>query len=179
MKKCSMQKKIESLKKLESTNTDDEKTRVWFCYDQADTDSGEQELDGDELAVFVDDISNGMASVYSHIGQHSTADLDYIAGCYALHEPKKSDLYKELTDVIGYNLSVVDTASQRTNRYADKKPIKQPTNRPDYSSLFCFRGDFSERHLGAFLFFRQFSDRTELPFLFLKVFIKWFILLYT
>ena len=99
MKKCSMQKKIESFKKNEDTN---DTARVWFCKHKDD--------DGvDEFAVFVDDYQNGYFGCYAHVGQHSKADPDYIAECTPVRKPKTTDLYKELTQVVGYNLVVCDT----------------------------------------------------------------------
>ena len=82
--------------------SDEEKTRVWFCRHKDD--------DGiDEFAVFVDDYHNGYFGVYAHIGQHSEADPDYIAESKPVRKPKTTDLYKELTQVVGYNLVVCDT----------------------------------------------------------------------
>lgn len=86
-------------KKQES---DRETARVWFCQHKDD--------DGiDEFAVFVDDYHNGYFGVYAHIGQHSEADPDYIAESKPVRKPKTTDLYKELTNVVGYDLIVCDT----------------------------------------------------------------------
>lgn len=84
-------------------NEKDEPTYVWFGL--------EHDEDGDytdSLAVFVDDVSNGMVTVYAHMGQHSSASLDYVAGLEADPNPK-GDLYKELIRQGYDNLVVVNT----------------------------------------------------------------------
>lgn len=84
-------------------NEKDEPTYVWFGL--------EQDEDGDytdSLAVFVDDVSNGMVTVYAHMGQHSSASLDYVAGLEADPNPK-GDLYRELIRQGYDNLVVVNT----------------------------------------------------------------------
>lgn len=84
-------------------NEKDEPTYVWFGL--------EHDEDGDytdSLAVFVDDVSNGMVTVYAHMGQHSSASLDYVAGLEADPNPK-GDLYKELIGQGYDNLVVVNT----------------------------------------------------------------------
>jgi hypothetical protein len=79
------------------------KTRVWFGIEQ-DEDGEFQET----LAVFVDDIHNGRVSVYSPVGQHSEADIDYVRGLYACTHPKSDALYNELKG-LGYDLEVINT----------------------------------------------------------------------
>lgn len=84
-------------------NEKDEPTYVWFGL--------EHDEDGDytdSLAVFVDDVYNGMVTVYAHMGQHSSASLDYVAGLEADPNPK-GDLYKELIRQGYDNLVVVNT----------------------------------------------------------------------
>ena len=84
-------------------NEKDEPTYVWFGL--------EHDEDGDytdSLAVFVDDVSNGMVTVYAHIGQHSSASLDYVAELEADPNPK-GDLYRELIGQGYDNLVVVNT----------------------------------------------------------------------
>lgn len=80
-----------------------EPTYVWFGL--------EQDEDGDftdSIAVFVDDVHNGMVTTYAHLGQHSDASLDYVRGLYADPNPK-GDLYKELIRQGYDNLVVVNT----------------------------------------------------------------------
>ena len=84
-------------------NEKDEPTYVWFGL--------EQDEDGDftdSIAVFVDDVHNGMVTTYAHLGQHSDASLDYVRGLYADPNPK-GDLYKELIGQGYDNLVVVNT----------------------------------------------------------------------
>lgn len=84
-------------------NEKDEPTYVWFGL--------EQDEDGDftdSIAVFVGDVHNGRVPVYSHIGQHAEADVNYVRGLYADPNPK-GDLYKELIRQGYDNLVVVNT----------------------------------------------------------------------
>lgn len=84
-------------------NEKDEPTYVWFGL--------EQDEDGDftdSIAVFVDDVHNGRVPVYSHVGQHAEADVNYVRGLYADPNPK-GDLYKELIGQGYDNLVVVNT----------------------------------------------------------------------
>lgn len=84
-------------------NEKDEPTYVWFGL--------EQDEDGDftdSIAVFVGDVHNGRVPVYSHIGQHAEADVNYVRGLYADPNPK-GDLYKELIGQGYDNLVVVNT----------------------------------------------------------------------
>lgn len=94
-----MKIKIRESKKTEK----DEPTYVWFGL--------EQDEDGDftdSIAVFVDDVHDGMVTTYAHLGQHSDASLDYVRGLYADPNPK-GDLYKELIGQGYDNLVVVNT----------------------------------------------------------------------
>lgn len=94
-----MKIKVRESKKTEK----DEPTYVWFGL--------EQDEDGDftdSIAVFVDDVHNGMVPVYSHVGQHAEADVNYVRGLYSDPNPK-GDLYKELIRQGYDNLVVVNT----------------------------------------------------------------------
>lgn len=62
-------------------------TRVYFCKEEGP--------DG-ELAVFVDQMNGQKVQVYSHTGQHSEADVEYVKGLAPLEEPEQSILYEEL-----------------------------------------------------------------------------------
>ena len=96
-------KKMKITVRESKKNEKDEPTYVWFGL--------EHDEDGDytdSLAVFVDDVSNGMVTVYAHMGQHSSASLDYVAGLEADPNPK-GDLYKELIRQGYDNLVVVNT----------------------------------------------------------------------
>lgn len=92
------------IKVRESKNNEkDEPTYVWFGL--------EQDEDGDftdSIAVFVGDVHNGRVPVYSHVGQHAEADVNYVRGLYADPNPK-GDLYKELIGQGYDNLVVVNT----------------------------------------------------------------------
>lgn len=96
-------KKMKITVRESKKNEKDEPTYVWFGL--------EPDVDGesiDTVAVFVDDIHDGMVTTYAHVGQHSDASLDYIADLEADPNPK-GDLYKELIRQGYDNLVVVNT----------------------------------------------------------------------
>lgn len=124
------------IKVRESTkNEKDEPTYVWFGL--------EHDEDGDytdSLAVFVDDVSNGMVTVYAHMGQHSSASLDYVAGLEADPNPK-GDLYKELIGQGYDNLVVVNTdvaedmLGIRMHPDDDARELEDPEKYDKYEAL--------------------------------------------
>ena len=62
------------------------------------------------MAVFVDEFSDGNFDCYVHNGQHVQSQSDYISeNCLGILKPKKTALYKELVNTIGYDLVVVDS----------------------------------------------------------------------
>jgi len=64
-----------------------------------------REKDGEILAVFPDDKE---LTCYAHIGQHSACTQDYIDEETSPASKKEyADLYKELTELVGYTLKVV------------------------------------------------------------------------
>lgn len=54
----------------------------------------------------------GRVACYSHIGQHGEADILYYYETKKAKPEEYADLYRELTELVGYNLRV----KQRWNR---------------------------------------------------------------
>ena len=87
--------------------TDNFKTEVIF----------RREADGQILAVFPYLIGDnkGNVTVYSHVGQHHSADYNYcLNNCKPTKVNQYSDLFEEL-ESIGYNLQVIKRRSY--NKY--------------------------------------------------------------
>lgn len=101
MKKCSMQKKMEAYREI-----GDPKTRVYFCY------IVEKDGDIENTAVFIDEVNkrNGMVTVYTHNDQHSEASIEWVAQCKPIANPAETEILKELTDRMGYDIKAVGKA---------------------------------------------------------------------
>lgn len=76
-----------------------DKTRIYFCIEPS----------GDELAVMVDQMNGSMVTVYSHNGQHSEAEVEYVKECAPMDAPEQSDLYRELQGQGYTDIEVVPT----------------------------------------------------------------------
>lgn len=59
-----------------------------------------------EMNAYDDD--SGFKTSYSHIGQHSACGTGYFKECKDATFPKAFELYKELTEQVGYNLEMID-----------------------------------------------------------------------
>lgn len=60
-------------------------------------------------AVFTDSGNHQYKDCYSHVGQHGTCGVDWIAGnCRPAHYAEYKSLYDELNGVVGYDIEVVD-----------------------------------------------------------------------
>jgi len=85
-----------------------------------------RKMQGQILALFPAEAgipSSHICSCYAHIGQHSSADLNYcISKSKPANESEYKSLYTELTK-LGYNLIVVKRSTQAdyTNRLAQIK----------------------------------------------------------
>lgn len=101
MKKCSMQKKMEALREV-----GDPKTRVYFCY------VVEKDGDLEDTAIFIDDLNTrtDMVGCYTHADQHSEASIYWVEQCKPIANPSETDLYKELTGRMGYDIKAVGKA---------------------------------------------------------------------
>ena len=84
-------------------------TNVYFCKEEGP--------DG-ELAVFVDQMNGQKVPVYSHTGQHSEADVEYVKNLPPMENPEQSELYNELVgqgyDDIGVAKKFADPAATDT-----------------------------------------------------------------
>ena len=79
------------------------KTKVIFLYN---------EENDDLFAFFPEEIHNGETkTAYSHIGQHSSCSLDHVAESREATFCEALELYKELTDLVGYDLEVCEKSS--------------------------------------------------------------------
>ena len=68
---------------------------------------------------------NGNVTCYAHIGQHSSANYNYIiTNSKPIHDPKNLNLYKELIN-IGYNLKIIKR--QNYNKYLKNLRISRIT----------------------------------------------------
>lgn len=83
-----------------------EKTRVRFYINDTD-----ENFNPDVFAVFPDDILTGnpsMFACYQHVGQHGLCHIDYIKESKVATKEQYQDLYDELTNLVGYNLEVLN-----------------------------------------------------------------------
>lgn len=63
------------------------------------------------FAIFLNEVNpfNGNLFLgYAHIGQHSEYHFDYIKESKEATENEYKDLYNELTNIVGYNLNVLN-----------------------------------------------------------------------
>jgi hypothetical protein len=75
------------------------KTKVTFLY----------EADSNNVFAFFPNticIVTGFYDCYSHFGQHSQCSIEYVSQCREAHHKDYAPLYKELRDLIGYDLEV-------------------------------------------------------------------------
>ena len=54
------------------------------------------------------DDDSGFRTAYSHIGQHSACGPGYFKECKDATFPRAFELYKELTEIVGYDLEMID-----------------------------------------------------------------------
>lgn len=75
------------------------KTKVTFLYEANSR---------DVFAFFPTTICmiTGFYDSYSHIGQHSQCSIEYVRECREASPEDYAPLYKELTELIGYDLEV-------------------------------------------------------------------------
>lgn len=61
------------------------------------------------FALFTD-LKEGTNTVlsYEHVGQHSQCSLEYADECYEAAPDKYEALHKELTNLVGYDLEVIN-----------------------------------------------------------------------
>lgn len=90
------------------------KTPVIFryvTYPDSDDYSGRTEV----LTIFPyepADVSGRYTSCYAHLGQHSGCDYDYILSISRPPTEKEySNLYNELTNLVGYDLRIIDLSA--------------------------------------------------------------------
>lgn len=79
-----------------------EKTRVKFYYN---------EYNDDLFALFLDEILMNYPDTfecYSHIGQHGSVHFKYIKESRVATFEEYQSLYNELTQLVGYNLEVLN-----------------------------------------------------------------------
>jgi len=88
-------------------------TNVYFCKEEGP--------DG-ELAVFVDEMNGQKVPVYSHNGQHSEADVEYVKGLQPLENPEQSDLFKEL---VGQGYEDIKVAKKLADPAATETPVDE------------------------------------------------------
>lgn len=65
--------------------------------------------DNEVIAFFPDTLGEdgfGLLTSYMHCGQHSYASLAFYRECKPCAEAEYRELYDELTNLVGYNLSV-------------------------------------------------------------------------
>lgn len=63
---------------------------------------------GDIIAFFVEDYRNGDVVCYQHIGQHGTADIEFMKYCTEDASPAEyAELKDELENIIGYDLTII------------------------------------------------------------------------
>ncbi len=77
------------------------KTKVQFLYN---------ETENDLFAFFPEEIANRATRnklSYSHIGQHSECSQEYANESREATKEEYLELYKELTNVVGYDLQIV------------------------------------------------------------------------
>jgi len=77
------------------------KTKVQFLYN---------ETENDLFAFFPEEIANRATRnklSYSHIGQHSECSQEYANESREATKEEYLDLYKELTNIVGYDLQIV------------------------------------------------------------------------
>ncbi|MFN5417955.1 MAG: hypothetical protein ACK5B9_12930 [Flavobacteriia bacterium] len=77
------------------------KTKVQFLYN---------ETENDLFAFFPEEIANRATRnklSYSHIGQHSECSQEYANESREATKEEYLELYKELTNIVGYDLQIV------------------------------------------------------------------------
>ena len=70
-----------------------------------------EDFDPEVYAVFVDNkypYDNNMFECYATIGQHALAHIDYINESTLATKEQYQELYNELTNIVGYNLIVLN-----------------------------------------------------------------------
>lgn len=86
---------------------------VYFCKEEGP--------DG-ELAVFVDEMNGQKVPVYSHTGQHSEADVEYVKALPPLENPEQSELFKEL---VGQGYEDIKPAKKFSDPAATEHPVDE------------------------------------------------------
>ena len=70
--------------------------------------------DWDVVAFFPETYRNYTLDCYAHIGQHGTADINYYRYDTKKATPEEyKDLYNELTNLVGYDLRVMQRMTYR------------------------------------------------------------------
>lgn len=83
-----------------------EKTRVKFYINDTD-----KNFEPDVFAVFPDEILTGNSNLfdcYQHVGQHGQCHIDYIKESKVATKEQYQELYNELTNLVGYDLEVLN-----------------------------------------------------------------------
>jgi len=87
-----------------------EKTKVKFYINDTD-----KNFDPDVFAVFLNDIIDDVLigntdffDCYQHVGQHGQCHIDYIKESKVATKEQYQDLYDELTNLVGYDLEVLN-----------------------------------------------------------------------
>ena len=90
---------------------DKQKTKVIFRKEK-----NEYTGDWDVVAFFPETYGEdgiGKLTCYAHIGQHGTADIMYYFTTKKATPEEYKDLYNELTNLVGYNLRVMQRMTYR------------------------------------------------------------------
>ena len=77
---------------------DNQRTKVIFRKDKHD---------GEIVAFFPDSYFYGVLTCYEHLGQHGTATIEYYWTTERATAEEYKDLYNELTNIIGYDLKIM------------------------------------------------------------------------
>jgi hypothetical protein len=78
------------------------KERVFFIMEET----------GKPCAIFPEVTEGrGLVMCYAHIGQHSSAHIEYVRERPIASKLEYADLYRELTFMVGYNLQVMNKQS--------------------------------------------------------------------
>ena len=98
--------KLAGYKNLDGDIYDVAPTFVDFVWETSE----DENIEDDVLAVFPEiDEGDNRCQCYRHIGQHGACDIDYYKSLAKATKEQYMDLYNELTDLIGYNLNVMNT----------------------------------------------------------------------
>ena len=84
---------------------DERKTKVIFRF---------WKISQDVIALFPEDMNNGICTSYEHVGQHGNADYLGIIEDSRPATPEEYDyLFRELEDYYGYNLDIRQKVNRR------------------------------------------------------------------